>query len=294
MGLRCSVIVPFYNPGLFLEACLSSLVRQDFPRNDYELIFVDNGSTDSSPDLVKRHEGVILVTEKSKGAYHARNRGIEIARGEVLAFTDADCTVSSDWIASIVEGIERGRDSIVMGPRFFNRRASLALDLLERYENAKARYVIERRLTRHYFGYTNNMAASSGLFRKSGPFLGWDRAADTEWVHRCVAVTPDLSVKYLETMKVVHLEIRKAVDWFRKLMIYGATNQRVRCAAGYSLLPLSHKIEIFKTAFSEAPVNHPVRIGFAMVLLALGEAGYRWGRMTSLKSSNAHGRKVSP
>lgn len=98
-----SVIVPVYNDPEGLETTVESLVDQT--ANDYEILIADNGSTDETPDVARAYaqqEGIRRVTEEaiqSPGA--ARNAGIEAARGDVLAFIDADMWVESDWLQRV-------------------------------------------------------------------------------------------------------------------------------------------------------------------------------------------------
>src|SRR5690349_8986460 len=98
--MRFSIIVPFLNEERYIETCIQSLENQRFPRGQYEIIFVDNGSTDRSAELVRRHPGIILLSEAQPDPYLARNTGIRAARGEIIVFTDADCEADSGLLAS--------------------------------------------------------------------------------------------------------------------------------------------------------------------------------------------------
>ena len=94
-----SVIVPVWNGHATLDACLAALTAQTLPRDRYEIIVVDNGSSDGSAAIARRHAGVVVVEEATPGSYAARNTGIAYARGRWLAFTDADCVPARDWLA---------------------------------------------------------------------------------------------------------------------------------------------------------------------------------------------------
>ncbi|MBX3061140.1 MAG: glycosyltransferase [Anaerolineae bacterium] len=92
-----SVIIPVYNDYDRLLLCLRCLQNQSYPRESYEIIVVDNGSTNP----LKSHllpEDIILLEEPQIGSYAARNKGLSIARGEIIAFTDSDCQPAPDWI----------------------------------------------------------------------------------------------------------------------------------------------------------------------------------------------------
>ena len=86
-----SVIIPVWNSPDLLAKCLAALAVQSYPRERYEVLVVDNGSTDSTAAVARNYPFVTLLSEPVPGAYRARNRGLAAARGEYVAFTDADC-----------------------------------------------------------------------------------------------------------------------------------------------------------------------------------------------------------
>jgi len=94
-----SVIIPTYNEEKNLPACLKSLKNQktEFP---FEVIVVDYNSTDQTRSIVKQN-GYKLIIEKRPGRAAARNSGASAAKGEILAFTEADCILSPNWIEEI-------------------------------------------------------------------------------------------------------------------------------------------------------------------------------------------------
>ena len=89
-----SVIIPVYNDLKLLSTCLECLDRQTYPKTRFEVLVVDNGSDLPVQPIVSRYSNVKLEKESMPGSYAARNRGIAAARGEILAFTDADCRPS--------------------------------------------------------------------------------------------------------------------------------------------------------------------------------------------------------
>ena len=79
----------------------------------------------------------------------------------------------------------------------------------------------------YHFAYANNMAVRASVFEQIGPFREWERAADTELVHRLAAKRPDLRLAYLRGMQVTHLEFLRVRDRLRRLSLYTHTNSRV-------------------------------------------------------------------
>lgn len=99
-----SVIVPVYNDAERLRTCLEALEAQTYPSDAYEVIAVDNNSDEGIEGIVEDYPNAVSEFERKQGSYAARNRGLQRAQGEVLAFTDADCRPAENWIA---EGVRR-------------------------------------------------------------------------------------------------------------------------------------------------------------------------------------------
>lgn len=100
-----SVIVAAYDAGKTIDACVGSLLELRYPA-ELQLLVVDNCSRDGTADLLRRYDGrVSVLSERKRGAAAARNAGLARARGEVVAFTDADCVVDPDWLARLVAGL---------------------------------------------------------------------------------------------------------------------------------------------------------------------------------------------
>jgi glycosyltransferase involved in cell wall biosynthesis len=107
-----SVIIPFYNEPDGLQVTLESLVTQTFPSDNFEIIVVDNGSTDNTLNVAKefskRYPHLIQceVEDKIQSSYAARNKGIKVSKGEILCFIDSDMTVETDYLSRIVNSFK--------------------------------------------------------------------------------------------------------------------------------------------------------------------------------------------
>jgi glycosyltransferase involved in cell wall biosynthesis len=110
--VKISVIIPAFNEEKFLGNCLLSLKEQDF--KDFEIIVVDNNSTDKTAEIAKKF-GAILISEKNQGVAFARNKGAKIAKGEILVFTDADTILPKNWLLRIKEEFEEDKELIAFG-----------------------------------------------------------------------------------------------------------------------------------------------------------------------------------
>lgn len=93
-----SVIIPVYNTHEYLNECLNSVVNQTL--KDIEIILVDDGSTDGSLEILTKYKmedpRITVLTQENKGASSARNRGLDIAKGEYIAFVDSDDMIDTD------------------------------------------------------------------------------------------------------------------------------------------------------------------------------------------------------
>lgn len=106
-----SVVVPVYNDPEGIRTTLETLTTQTLSPNRYEIIVVDNGSTDGTRSVVQEFttsdsEVRLLVERETQGSYAARNRGIDAARGELIAFIDADMSAEPDWLKRAIEAVE--------------------------------------------------------------------------------------------------------------------------------------------------------------------------------------------
>lgn len=109
-----SVVVCTHNGAHRMEACLSALLALDYP--DYEVVVVDDGSTDPTAEVVGKFDGVRLIQLRHAGLSAARNRGAEVARGEIIAFTDDDCEPDAAWLKWLAYAFAKGGWDACGGP----------------------------------------------------------------------------------------------------------------------------------------------------------------------------------
>ena len=100
-----SIVIPVKDRAEELVRCLHSLEQLDYPLERREIIVVDDGSSDGSPAVAIRFGCRLVATdEPGSGPAAARNLGVSVARGEILAFIDSDCTASTGWLRELVGG----------------------------------------------------------------------------------------------------------------------------------------------------------------------------------------------
>jgi GT2 family glycosyltransferase len=113
---RVSVVVCSYNAERTMEACLVSLEALDYP--DYEVIVVNDGSTDRTLEIAERFPFCRIISQPNKGLSAARNVGAEAATGEIVAYTDSDCVADPDWLTYLVAKMETSNLAACGGPNF--------------------------------------------------------------------------------------------------------------------------------------------------------------------------------
>ncbi|GAB5392866.1 MAG: hypothetical protein Altm2KO_16140 [Alteromonas macleodii] len=102
-ALTVSVIIPVWNDSRRILKCIDALKKQTIPADQFEVIVVDNGSFDNTFEVISGIEGITAVQETRTGSYAARNKGLSIANGEFVAFTDSDCVPEPSWLEKLIE-----------------------------------------------------------------------------------------------------------------------------------------------------------------------------------------------
>ena len=184
-SLFVSIIVPVYNNTKLLETCLESLQNQTYPREFYEVIVVDNASEEDIASVANQFSQVTLTYESKPGSYAARNKGISLAKGEILAFTDSDCIPAENWIEKGVEkllqvpncGLVAGKIELFF--KIPNQPTAIELyDAITHLDQKK-------NVNRGQFGATANIFTFASRFKSVGLFNDELKSGgDVEWSRR--------------------------------------------------------------------------------------------------------------
>lgn len=149
--LSLSIVVPARNAADTLSDALCAILATRLPRNSYELIVVDDASDDSTATIGARHaDKVVRLSGRSQGAAYARNRGVELARGEIVAFVDDDVLVRPDTLPRIlatlaehptIDAVSAVHDATPRARSFFSQYWNLLLRFGEqRHLDEKAHF----------------------------------------------------------------------------------------------------------------------------------------------------------
>jgi len=118
--LILSVIIPTYNREQYLNQCLNSLFRQDYPLSKYEVIVIDDNSTDNTIRVLENYSKNyinlhVINNPNKRGSNYSRTLGIKSAKADIIVITDSDCILPSDWLSKIAKKFENRKVLCVQG-----------------------------------------------------------------------------------------------------------------------------------------------------------------------------------
>jgi glycosyltransferase involved in cell wall biosynthesis len=195
-----SVIIPHLNQENYLRVGLEALHGQSGIPSKVEIIVVDNGSARLPEMVCSAWPDVRLVSEPTPGPGPARNRGIREARGEILAFIDADCRADPGWLAAIETAFADGQSRIIGGDVRVGYEQPSRPTFLEPYESIYS-YRNNEHIAEGFSG-TGNLATLPSVVVAVGPFAGIEVAEDRDWGLRACAA--GYAIQYVPEMIVFH------------------------------------------------------------------------------------------
>jgi glycosyltransferase involved in cell wall biosynthesis len=198
---RVSVIIPHLNQPDFLLRCLQSIALQSYDQSLVDVIVVDNGSKKLPTEICQQFPNVKLLYEATPGPGPARNKGIETAQTEVLAFIDADCIADENWLMSLVSALQKATTDIVGGDVRIAYENPKKITALEAYESVFA-FRQQEYIEKKRFSATLNLATTMKVMREVGPFRGIEVAEDRDWGNRANLLGKKIA--YVDNMTVGH------------------------------------------------------------------------------------------
>ncbi len=222
-----SIVVPIKNRGDLLPNLMKNLSNLDY--SDYEIIIVDDCSTDNTKDLLKQYPIKSILLENSVGSAEARNIGIREAKNQIIALTDSDCFVSRNWLKNLVPYL--GSYDVVGG------RVIFCDDTEKKFNpfNAKEETVLKKDSTINFLN-TSNMLFKKETWKLSGGFLSY-RIEDLEYSWRLLK--KGFKLIYSPKGLVIHHGNRSPIQNIKKYFQYGKS---------YSKIAFIHKMSFaFKT-----------------------------------------------
>jgi len=223
-----SVVIPVYNCADTIRICLGSIFAQSYPRNHFDVIVVDDGSTDETVSVAQAlaaalKERLTILSQVNAGPAAARNAGIRVAAGTIVAFTDADCVAAPNWLESLVHVFDQHPDVAGVGGPLDNAAKSNTL---------VARYLLAADFYRHrtHSGAVQYLLTANAAFLRLALL---DIGGFTKQSHAW-AEDADLSFRLLQSGyrlllaqagAVTHIGVLESVcDFARGLYRYGFGN----------------------------------------------------------------------
>jgi len=213
-----SIVVPVYQGEATIGECVKSLLAQDYPEELVQIIVVDNNSTDNTAAILEQNYRIDYLFERTPGAYVARNTGIESARHQIIAFTDADCVAKPDWLPRLCEALA---DAHIAGGKVQSPSSTC---LVEEYIDYRKILQQEKMAARSEFSLpffvTANCAIRREVFEKIGvfdPFFKIAGDADLCWR----AQRAGFKLRYVEDAVVVHKHRSNLLGLFQQSFDYG-------------------------------------------------------------------------
>ena len=198
-----AVIVPVYDDAERLTRCLRALEEQTYPADQYQVLVVDNGSSEDIAGVCRAFPRVRCLLEPRPGSYAARNKGIASTDGELLAFTDSDCLPHRDWLERGAAHLQAEPDlgmvggNVLVFPKDPSRKTAVEL-----YESAFA-FPQRQRIEAEHWSVTANLLVRRDVMEAVGPFDAELRSGgDAEWCRRAHAAGHRLA--YAEDARVDH------------------------------------------------------------------------------------------
>jgi glycosyltransferase involved in cell wall biosynthesis len=158
-NVKASVIIPTRNRADLLAHCLESLTQQTLPADEFEVLVIDNGSSDQTPDIVRKYAAKLQLSGFSAsepGLHVGRHIGLRNAQTEILIFADDDIEAQPTWIEAIVETFQDPKTVLVGGNNYPNFQADPPEWLLQWWQ--------QRRYSGHFLSSLSILDFGEGVF----------------------------------------------------------------------------------------------------------------------------------
>jgi len=266
-----STVLPVYNGAETLPECLQALLAQTLPVDQYQVIVVDDGSTDDTAE-VARSFGVQVISQPNAGPAAARNRGAQAAQGDILLFTDADCIPAPDWVERMAAAFTEPNVVGTKGVYRTRQRELVARFVQAEYED---RYDRMRTLEPIDFvdtysaGYRRDVFLAFGGFDTSFPTASVE---DQEFSFRLAEAGHRLV--FVPDAQVFHTHDRTPGEYARRKFWIGYWKVRVMLEHPDKLVRDSHTPQVLKLQMGLAALGALLVVGSVLTSAGSVEPGW--------------------
>lgn len=262
---KISAVIPVYNREKTIKRCIDSVLNQTYPV--YEIIIVDDGSTDQTLHILKEYQDYIkLVRQKHKGAQAARNTGIREATGEYIAFLDSDDEWLPEKLELQVNALQKNKDAVVCGdgyihtewkngiPEVYQQSGKTQNEkhLMELKMRGKSGHVYPFILKDSFCLFPSLLTSKKNLIRiglldeKVPSFQEWDTAIRLAKTNEFVYIHSPLFIYHLHDGETISKNKKKTIDG--KEYIYEKYKYDILSALGKKELVRRYR-ELMKTSW---------------------------------------------
>ncbi|BAZ09044.1 family 2 glycosyl transferase [Calothrix sp. NIES-4071] len=291
-----SIIIPTYNRPERLSNCLESLTRLDYPRADFEVVVVDDGSKMSLEPVVgavKDKLNLTFVRQANAGPAAARNTGAESSQGQFLVFTDDDCAPASDWLSKLAVRFSTAPSSMIGGhtinalkENLYSIASQTLIDYLYEYYNTNS-------IQPNFFA-SNNIALPANTFSLLGGFdtsfplaAGEDREFCDRWLYKGykMVYAPEVQVYHTHELSLRKLW-RQHFNYGRGAFCFHKIRSN-RISQPMKVEPLSFYLNLLTYPVSQLSSKIGVLVAALIFLSQVANvAGFFWERNHSPSTLN--------
>lgn len=240
--MKFSLIIPVYNVEHYVERCLRTCMNQNVPESEYEIIVINDGSTDNSLDVVKRiskeSSNIVVFSQANSGLSNARNRGLSMAKGEFIWFIDSDDYISENCLNDLYEQLKQHDLDILMcnmintdGHVVYKREdddkleTSNVIDGKTHLLSMNNNFCAVKNICKHSFLKMYNLSFMEGIFHEDSEytpklFYSAKKIMKSENVFYFVYANPESITRSVNPKKAFDLiEVMKSLVLFRNINV---------------------------------------------------------------------------
>ncbi len=201
-----------------------------------------------------------------------------MARGQLLAFTDADCIVDRHWLANLYHSFKTSNADIIIGRLRYPSPTPTSLKCHEQYYHTKLRDICESKQKQYCYGHAGNMAIRASVFEQTGLFSGMPIVGDTEIIHKLIQMRPDALVMYEPRAEAIHAEVTHFGQYLFKQYECGQYSETYSRVSTYRPLRIKDNVRLAKHCLTTYDYGVRKMLIFGSTLAA-GYVFYEAGRL---------------
>ena len=277
--MRASIVVPVYNGASTVLHCLDALATQTWPASDYEVVVVNDGSTDDTLKTIGNwHDDnpdvqLLVISQQNAGPAAARNRGAAEASAPILLFTDADCVPEPDWLERMTAAFAQDDVAGVKGAYLTDQTGRVPrfvqAEYEDRYDRMRGRSSIDF-VDTYSAGYRRQLFLENGGF---DPIFPTASVEDQEFSFRLagkgyrLVFAPDARVRHLHDETVCDYARRKYYIGYWKALVTKRYPQRI--------VSDSHTPQVLKAQIGAVATMAPLGL-LSLAAVSVGRLRWAW------------------